>query len=89
MGLTTRIHPNILYQLYEGNLHPVMFWFHKSSLAECNYDIHDHEMVAIVSAFHHWHHYLEGAKYTITVYTDHKNLEVFMATKVLNYHQAH
>ena len=45
-------------------------------------------MLAIISAFQHWHHYLESAKHTITIYTDHKNLEVFMITKVLNHRQA-
>lgn len=69
-------------------LHPVAFWSRKSNPAECNYDIHDTEMLAIVSAFQHWRHYLEGASHTVTVYTDHKNLEVFMSTKVLNRRQA-
>ena len=68
--------------------HPVAFWSRKYSPAECNYDIHDQELLAIVSVFQHWRHYLEGAKHTITVYTDHKNLEVFMTTKVLNRRQA-
>ena len=45
-------------------------------------------MLAIISSFAHWRHYLEGAKYTVTVYTDHKNLEVFMSTKILNRRQA-
>ena len=78
----------ILCQFFNGVLHPVAFWSRKSTPAECNYDIHDREMLAIVSAFQHWRHYLEGAKHTITVYTDHKNLEVFMSTKVLNRRQA-
>jgi len=67
-----------------GQLHPVAFWSRKLAPAECNYDVHDREMLAIVSAFQHWRHYLEGAKHTVTVYSDHKNLEVFMSTKVLN-----
>jgi hypothetical protein len=33
--------------------------------------------------------YLEGAQHTITVITDHKNLEYFITTKVLNCCQAH
>src|SRR5436190_438213 len=78
----------ILCQFYNGVLHPIAFWSRKATPAECNYDIHDREMLAIVSAFQHWRHYLEGAKHTITVYTDHKNLEVFMVTKVLNRRQA-
>jgi len=45
-------------------------------------------MLAIVSALQHWCYYLEGAKHTVTVFTDHKNLEVFMSSKVLNRRQA-
>jgi hypothetical protein len=45
-------------------------------------------MLAIVLALGHWRHYCEGAKHTITIFTDHKNLEVFMSTKILNRRQA-
>ena len=78
----------ILCQPYKQRLHPVAFSSKKSNPAEGNYDIHDREMLAIVLAFQHWRHYLEGAKHTIQVYSDHKNLEVFMSTKVLNRRQA-
>jgi hypothetical protein len=78
----------IICQSHDGQLHPVAFWSRKFTTAECNYDIHDQELLAIVSVFQHWRHYLEGAKHTVTVYTDHKNLEVFMTTKVLNRRQA-
>jgi hypothetical protein len=36
----------------------------------------------------HWRHYLEGSHYPIQVFSDHKNLEPFMSTKVLNCHLA-
>jgi hypothetical protein len=78
----------ILCQYFEGRLHPIAFWSRKSTPAECNYDIHDREMLAIILAFVHWRHYLEGANHTIQVFTDHKNLEVFMSTKILNRRQA-
>jgi hypothetical protein len=45
-------------------------------------------MLAIVRAFQEWRHYLQGAKHGTTVYTDHKNLEYFTTTKVLNCRQA-
>src|SRR5437667_3634192 len=35
-----------------------------------------------------WRHYLEGSKYPIHVHLDHKNLEWFMTTKILNHRQA-
>jgi len=56
--------------------------------AEINYEIHDKEMLAVVSAFKEWRRYLEGTRFQIIVYTDHKNLEYFATTKVLNRRQA-
>ena len=56
--------------------------------AKINYEIHDKEMLAVVSAFKEWRRYLEGAWFQIIVYTDHKNLEYFATTKVLNRRQA-
>src|SRR5436190_24383423 len=44
-------------------------------------------MLAIVESMKHWCHYLEGAKYPIQIKSDHKNLETFMTTKVLNCQQ--
>ena len=46
-------------------------------------------MLAIIESMKHWRHYLEGAKHPIQIYSDHKNLEVFMMTKILNRRQAH
>ena len=54
---------------------------------ELNYDIHDKELLAIVEALREWRVYLEGAKYTIQIYTDHKNLLYWTSTKQLNRRQ--
>jgi len=78
----------ILSQVHDNQLHPVAFWSRKLNPAECNYDIHDGELLAIVSAMKHWRHYMEGSKHPVRVLTDHKNLEVFMTTKSLNRRQA-
>ena len=71
-----------------GILYPITFWSRKRIPAECNYDIHDREMLAIVECFKHWRHYLEGSKHPVHVRSDHKNLETFMSTKILNRRQA-
>jgi hypothetical protein len=55
---------------------------------EINYEIHNKEMLAIVSAFTEWRRYLKGAAHQISVFTDHKNLEYFTITKILNSRQA-
>jgi len=65
---------------------PIAFYSRKMAPAEQNYDIHDKELLAIVSALKHWRIYAEGAK-NLTVYTDHKNLLTFTTTKELNRRQ--
>jgi hypothetical protein len=45
-------------------------------------------MLAVVSGFKEWRRYLKEAWFQIIVYTDHKNLEYFATTKVLNWRQA-
>jgi len=49
----------------DGILHPIAFWSQKCIPAECNYDIHDREMLAIVECFKHWRHYLEGSNHPV------------------------
>jgi len=56
--------------------------------AECNYDIHDKELLAIVQAFHKWKRYTRGNPKPIRVLTDHKNFVNFMTTKEINERQA-
>jgi len=58
------------------------------SNAECNYDLHDKELLAIVQAFHEWKRYTTGHPKPILVLTDHMNLVTFMTTKELNERQA-
>jgi hypothetical protein len=57
--------------------------------AECNYEIHDKEMLAIVRSLSQWRAELQGAQSRIKIYTDHKALEYFMSTKQLTSRQAH
>ena len=56
--------------------------------AELNYEIHDKEMLAILSAFQEWRHHLEGSQHDITIFTDHQSLEYFSTSKQLNRRQA-
>lgn len=55
---------------------------------ELNYEIHDKEMLAIIRAFNHWRAELQSSRHQIEVFTDHKALEYFMPTEVLNSRQA-
>ena len=64
-----------------GVLHPIAYFSKKHNSAECNYEIYDKELMAIIRAFKEWHSELEGSTYPINVITDHKNLEYFMFIK--------
>jgi len=72
----------------DGTLHPIAYHSRKLTAAELNYEIYDKEMLAIVTALKEWRAYLEGAAHPITVFTDHRNLEYFTTTRVLNRRQA-
>jgi len=74
----------ILSQFQDQRLHPVAFHSRKLNSAECNYEIHDKELLAILEAFMELKHYLYGADKQITVYTDHQNLQHFLTTKKWN-----
>ncbi|KAM3518660.1 hypothetical protein MY4038_010031, partial [Beauveria bassiana] len=71
-----------------GILHPVAFFSRKLIPAECNYDIYDKELMAIVRAFEEWRAELEGTGMPVQVISDHKNLQHFMTTKRLSRRQA-
>jgi len=71
-----------------GILHPVAYFLKKHLLAECNYEIYDKELIAIIRAFKEWRPHLESAKGVIEVLSDHKNLEYFTTMKLLNRRQA-
>ena len=78
-----------LYQLdAEGIRRPVAFFSKSMQPAERNYDVHDRELLAIIRTFQQWRHYLEGARHTVTLVSDHKNLEIFRTTKTLTPRQA-
>ena len=72
----------------DGLLHPVAFYSRKFSSSEINYDVYDKELLAIITAFEQWWHYLDGAQHKITIYCDHCNLQYFTSSRVLNRRQA-
>ena len=82
----------------DGILRPIAYLSTKMDPAECNYDIYDKELMAIVKAFEEWRPELMNAEFDddelteatrpTLVYSDHKNLEHFMTTKQLNRRQA-
>ena len=67
----------------EGILRPVAFFSKKLSPAECNYEIYDKELLAIIRALEEWRAQLRGVK-RFKIITDHKNLEYFMTIRSLS-----
>ena len=73
---------------HESILRPVAFMSCQHLPAECNYEIYDKELMAIVRAFEEWQPELEGSPKPINVIFNHKNLEYFMFSKQLSRRQA-
>lgn len=78
----------ILSQYHGKELRPVAFMSRKMLPAELNYEIHDKELLAIVSAVKLWRHYLEGLSKPFIILTDHQALQYFQTSKTLTRRQA-
>jgi hypothetical protein len=72
----------------DGILHPVAYFSKKCSPAECNYEIYDKELMAIIRTLEEWRPELQSVINPIHILSDHKNLEYFTTTKLLNRWQA-
>jgi hypothetical protein len=68
--------------------HPVAYFSKTMAPAECNYEIHDKEMLAIIRALEQWRAELEGLQTEIQIFSDHKALEYFMTKRLLTARQA-
>jgi len=78
------VNSGVLSQYREdGLLHLVAFFLKNLNPAECNYEIYDKELLAIVKCFEQWRPELEATGIPVSVFTDYKSLEYFMTTKKL------
>jgi hypothetical protein len=68
----------------DGRLHPIAYMSQSFAGAEQNYDTHDKELLAIIKALEFWRIFLEGTKESITVFTDHRNLEYWQESRTFN-----
>ena len=57
------------------------------SKSECNYDVHDKELLAIILALEDWRRYVKGSRQRAKILTDHKKLVPFRTKKKLNERQ--
>ncbi|KAL2017202.1 hypothetical protein VTK56DRAFT_2409 [Thermocarpiscus australiensis] len=70
----------------EGILRPVAFFSKKNNAAECNYPIHDKELLAVVRCLEQWDAELRSVP-SFEIWTDHKNLEYFQKKRQLSERQ--
>ena len=69
----------------DGVLHPIVYFSKWLSPAECNYEIYDKELLAIIRCFEQWWPELEGTGFLIKVLSDYKNLQYFTTIKQLSH----
>jgi RNase H-like domain found in reverse transcriptase len=65
-------------------LHPVAYYLATFIETECNYDIYEQELLAIIKAISHWWPYLIWTKEPFTILTDHANLLHWKSPRKLN-----
>jgi Reverse transcriptase (RNA-dependent DNA polymerase)/RNase H-like domain found in reverse transcriptase/Integrase zinc binding domain/Chromo (CHRromatin Organisation MOdifier) domain len=70
----------------DGLLRPCAFFSKKNAPAECNYEIYDKEMLAIVRCLEAWDPELRSVK-SFEIRTDHKNLQYFTTVQKLTERQ--
>jgi hypothetical protein len=79
---------DVLSQKENDDLIRSMIYFSKTLFsAECNYEIYDKELLAIIRCFEQWRAELQSVELFINVLIDHKSLKYFMTTKKLNRRQ--
>jgi len=71
----------------KGVLLPVAYLSKKHTPAECNYNIYDKGLMAIIKALEEWRPECDGATYPLQFITDQKNLKYFVTMKLLNRRQ--
>jgi hypothetical protein len=64
----------LLQKKEDGKKHPIAYYSKTLSAAECNYDVYDLKLLAIVNALDHWRPYLAGSPHKIIIYSNHQNL---------------
>src|SRR5258705_5333617 len=80
----------VLSQVQADGMHqPITFMSKGFSDVECNYQIHNKEMLAIMHTLDEWCHFLEGVTEKFEILTDHQNLTYFQDAQKLNCQQVH
>jgi RNase H-like domain found in reverse transcriptase/Reverse transcriptase (RNA-dependent DNA polymerase) len=70
--------------IQKPKLHPVAYYSATFTETECNYDIYEWELLAIIKVITHWRPYLIWTKELFTILTDHTNLLHWKSPRKLN-----
>ncbi|KAI1000885.1 hypothetical protein K3495_g7311 [Podosphaera aphanis] len=70
-----------------GCLRPVAYYSAKLTPVECNYDIHNKELLGIINCLKEWRGELISLQRPFKILTDHNNLKYFMTTQKLTERQ--
>jgi hypothetical protein len=71
----------------KGTFKPVAYFLAKYSAAECNYEIYDKKLLAIIKCLKKWRPELQGTNEPFGILTNYKNLKYFTIIKLLNQKQ--
>jgi len=71
----------------EETLHSMIYYSKNLSFAECNYEIYDKKLLAIIHVFKHWWSELKLTELLIKMFTDHQALMSLMKDKKLSRRQ--
>lgn len=71
----------------DGLLYLVAYFSKKLSLVECNYEIHNKELLVVVACMKEWRSELIGLDKPFAVLSDHKNLKYFETSCLLSEQQ--
>jgi RNase H-like domain found in reverse transcriptase/Reverse transcriptase (RNA-dependent DNA polymerase) len=69
---------------HKPRLHPVAYYSVMFTQTECNYNIYEWELLAIMKAITHWQPYLIWTKEPFTILTDHTDLLHWKSPRKLN-----
>ena len=65
----------------EKVLHSMTFFSKKMILVECNYEIYDKKLLAIIRCLKYWRLEFEDIDEFVEIYIDHKSLKIFITSK--------
>jgi hypothetical protein len=65
-------------------LHPIVYYSATFTPTECNYDIYERELLAVMKSLAHWRPYLGWTKEPFTIITNHTNLQYWKSPQNLN-----